>query len=141
MVSIKNIKELCNFSFNDSKYSSTYDGYKIECEDESNLLFLIRNGQACCENWGYLISEDDLDQFIGATIQNVTLTDDSLKSVELKLSKEINTEDLYNGGAIFFVNIHTDRGLLQFVAYNVHNGYYGHQVKIVSNFLNYSTIL
>jgi hypothetical protein len=31
-----------------------------------------------------------------------------------------------------FVNIETSRGTLQFIAYNRHNGYYGHKVKIDS---------
>jgi hypothetical protein len=37
--------------------------------------------------------------------------------------------DLDKGEAVF-VNFETDRGTLQFTAYNGHNGYYGHTVYI-----------
>lgn len=33
-----------------------------------------------------------------------------------------------------FINVETTNGLLQFVAYNEHNGYYGHEVKLVSKY-------
>ena len=33
-------------------------------------------------------------------------------------------------GGVMFVNLETDMGTLQFVAYNEHNGYYGHEAKV-----------
>lgn len=33
-----------------------------------------------------------------------------------------------------FINVETTRGLLQFAAYNEHNGYYGHDVLLVSKY-------
>ena len=40
-----------------------------------------------------------------------------------------------------FVNVETDKGLLQFVAYNEHNGYYGHEACVISKHLNESEYL
>ena len=45
-------------------------------------------------------------------------------------------EYLDSGGAMF-VNLETSEGLLQFVAYNAHNGYYGHEAVLVSKQLNH----
>lgn len=42
-------------------------------------------------------------------------------------------EDL-DAGSAMFINVETTNGLLQFVAYNEHNGYYGHEVKLVSKY-------
>jgi hypothetical protein len=42
-------------------------------------------------------------------------------------------EDL-DAGSAMFINVETTKGLLQFVAYNEHNGYYGHEVKLVSKY-------
>ena len=41
-------------------------------------------------------------------------------------------------GGVVFVNFDTSAGLFQLVAYNQHNGYYGHEVLVVSNELNES---
>ncbi len=40
-----------------------------------------------------------------------------------------------------FVNLETNVGLLQFVAYNSHNGYYGHDAVLVSKQLNLTEAL
>lgn len=42
-------------------------------------------------------------------------------------------EDL-DAGSAMFINVETTKGLLQFVAYNEHNGYYEHEVKLVSKY-------
>jgi hypothetical protein len=40
-----------------------------------------------------------------------------------------------------FVDIETDRGVLQFVAYNAHNGYYGHKARVQSTQLRHTVTL
>ena len=42
--------------------------------------------------------------------------------------------NLLDAGSAMFINVETTNGLLQFVAYNEHNGYYGHEVKLVSKY-------
>lgn len=42
-------------------------------------------------------------------------------------------EDL-DAVSAMFINVETTKGLLQFVAYNEHNGYYVHEVKLVSKY-------
>jgi len=103
------------------------DGFVITT-DAQVIKLGIDNCQCCCENWGYFMSEDDLNDFIGANLITVKVTDTALKTWE-------EIEDMYEGDAMF-VNLETTNGLLQFVAYNEHNGYYGHEACVVSKQVN-----
>lgn len=100
------------------------DGFVIQT-DAKAISILINTSQCCCENWGYLSTLDDLSDFNGASIDSVYMTDDRLESTDLKLDDVcVSVESCY------FVNISTNRGVMQFTVYNEHNGYYGHGVKI-----------
>ena len=106
---------------------SEYDGYEINT-DENQYYVLINNGQSCCEDWGYLSSDDNLDYFVGAELIEVKLTDVALNQ---KVVEESNYYD--DGGGIQFVDFVTDKGVLQLAVYNAHNGYYGHSILIAKN--------
>lgn len=114
-------------------YTQSCDGYKITT-DKQEILIGISNGQSCCENWGYLTSQDDFDDFIGATLVDVRTVDEALNVESIK-----DADSSY--GSFMFVNLETNRGTLQFVLYNEHNGYYGHDAVVVSNQLKYETTL
>lgn len=107
------------------------DGYNI-ITDKQTIFVGISNGQNCCEDWGYLMTEDNLDDFAGAELKTIEIVDKCLKKEKMR--------DLYDGCAMF-VNFETDRGTLQFVAYNEHNGYYSHEAVVVSKQLNHSVDL
>lgn len=47
---------------------------------------------------------------------------------------------LYDGD-VLFVDLITSEGVLQFVAYNAHNGEYGHHAVVISNQIHYETSL
>lgn len=115
----------------DGEHWSKMSGYAITT-DKQVVKMLIDDFQSCCESFGYFMSEDDLTQFIGAELLEITLTDTALNT-EKFVSLEMNAEPphVYEGG-VMFVNIHTAAGTLQFVAYNEHNGYYGHDAKVIS---------
>lgn len=102
----------------------SYDGFIITLEDDTQIKMGISSQQSCCENWGYLISEDDLEEFVGADYLRVQVVDEALETVE---------ENGDYSGSCMFVNIETSRGVLQFVAYNDHNGYYGHSAVVIEN--------
>lgn len=97
------------------------DGYMITTT-KTTVRLGISNNQDCCEDWGYLMSEDNLDEFIGATLHSVDVTDEELGSNSV--------QEIYEGG-VMFVNLATSMGTLQFKAYNSHNGYYGHMASVV----------
>lgn len=100
-----------------------YDGVHIKTE-KNDIYFLISNGQNCCEDWGYLCSEseDNYKEFIGAEYRGYN-------SVETDLVKSIKGDyDYASSGGTMFLNVKTNKGVLQFAVYNFHNGYYGHKV-------------
>ena len=101
-----------------------YDGYRIVCDDGKDVKMGISNDQNCCENWGYLTSEDDLQKYVGAELLSVKVVDEAL-NVE-------TCPDVYEGG-VTFINVETSKGMFQFVAYNEHNGHYSHDCVLIEN--------
>jgi hypothetical protein len=98
-----------------------YDGYKITT-DKRELNVAVNNSQSCCESWGYMSSEDDLQSFVGAALLKI-------ESVDTALNAKSDPGDIYEGTA-YFVNFYTSRGMFQLAVYDSHNGYYGHAFKI-----------
>lgn len=145
MEKILNIEECFGFTVKDSW--GEQDGFKITTT-EQEIYLVIDNMQCCCENWGYFMSEEkDINKFIGSVLINIKITDSLTKTIEKEiLSKnefnlnEDGTIDIYEGD-IMFVDLETSNGVLQFVAYNEHNGYYGHEAYIISKQLSYSQCL
>lgn len=103
-----------------------FDGYEIET-DKQKYYVLIENGQSCCENWGYISSNDNLSDYIGKYLTEVTLVDQALDTIKV--------DDLYvNDNQIQFINFNFDDGdILQLAVYNSHNGYYGHSILIAKD--------
>lgn len=106
---------------------SQYEGYEI-ITSKQTIRVGISSGQSCCENFGYLTTNDNLQDFIGANLRAIKIVDQALKIV-------VPLSDLYEGGAMF-VNFETSKGVMQLVAYNSHNGYYGHEAVLISQQLN-----
>lgn len=115
------------------KYEETYsmEGFKVTT-DKQEILVGISSYQSCCENFGYFMTNDNIDDFVGASLNSVHITDDLLK---------VEDFDKKYSGQVMFVNFETSKGTLQFVAYNDHNGYYGHQGVIISEQLSHNEIL
>lgn len=111
----QNLNTICGFS--------SMDGYKITT-DKHLFFVLIDNGQSCCEDWGYLSSDDDLEYYIEADLVSVDLVDSALNQKVLDASGEYGYEE----GGIKFINFKTSKGVLQLAVYNAHNGYYGHGI-------------
>lgn len=100
-----------------------FDGYEITTNKQI-IQFGIDNCQRCCESWGYFSSEDNLNEFIGAELLDIQLTDTALNTKKFEgLSSEDN---------LMFVTFETNKGFFQLTAYNGHNGYYGHDAVIIS---------
>lgn len=107
-------------------HNDRYSGYEIKTNTRT-ITAAIANYQSCCESWGYLMSQDDFSEFIGRKLIGVKVVDDKLQVYPFEQSHD--QEDL----TAMFVNFETDNGTLQFVAYNSHNGYYGHEVFLKSD--------
>jgi len=75
-------------------------------------LKMFDDGQSCCE-YRYMSTDDDLNEFKGAT-----LLDFELKNVS-------NIENEYEVHEIQFLDVKTSNGVFQMANHNEHNGYYG----------------
>ena len=115
----------------EATFDRFFDGYQITTNKQIIKLG-ISNGQSCCEEWGYFMSEDNFDRFIGSELLGVEIVDNCLSVKKV--------EHVYKGSTMF-VNIKTSVGLLQFTAYNDHNGYYGHDAVVISEQLKYEETL
>lgn len=104
-----------------------YDGYRVDT-DKQSIYVLIDNEQSCCESWGYLSSDDDLSRYVGAGLRNLAITDEGLNTRMVDAGKEAKSDS----GGIVFVTFDTTVGPFQLACYNGHNGYYGHEVHIIS---------
>ncbi len=113
------------------------DGYKITT-DKQEILILISNGQSCCESWGYFSSNDDFSDFIGSDLLEIKTVDTALNVSAM--TKAVGEYGVCDGG-LLFVNLETNKGTLQFAAYNSHNGYYGHSAYLISKQLTHETTL
>ena len=103
-----------------------FEGFQVVTNKQAIKLG-ISNEQCCCENWGYFMTngDDDLEEFKGASLLSISTTDSALNV------KKLEDKKLYEP-CLMFVNLNTDRGVLQFTAYNEHNGYYGHSAIVIS---------
>jgi len=108
-----------------------YEGFEV-VTSQQRIFLGISNSQSCCEDWGYFWSNDATEDFIGAELRNVKITDQCLNTEKAPKVYE---------GDVMFVTLETDRGDLQFVAYNEHNGYYGHSAIVRSTQLTVDEVL
>lgn len=114
--------------------------------NEQTITLAIDDESSCCESWGYFLTEDDTEKFIGAELRGVSITDTNRSGRRFitgwgdEKGDDRPTEHL-DEGDVMFVDIETDRGVLQFVAYNAHNGYYGHTARVSSKQLEHEVTL
>lgn len=66
MEKIVEITEVNNVNF--GYKSKDFDGYCIETNIRK-IYFVISNNQCCCEDWGYLTSEDNFNDYIGSKLK------------------------------------------------------------------------
>lgn len=114
-------------------------GFEVVTDKQSIKLYIDNEG-SCCEEWGYFWCNDNPQEFIGAGLRTVSLTDTALNEVQMK-ANNLNPNEKWFQGSVMFVNLETDKGTLQFVAYNEHNGYYGHEAKVQCTQLTHMEIL
>jgi hypothetical protein len=138
MERILRIEEVSNFCPKGAESYSSHDGFQI-ITDKQTITLSIDNGQSCCESWGYFLTEDDTARFCGAELRDIAITDKNRSARQFGYRYEDTDDDksfmLYDGD-VMFVDIKTSEGILQFVAYNAHNGYYGHTAIVSSSQLS-----
>jgi len=151
--SITEIETTRPAEWSNTDYENSYGGYRITT-DEQEINLLISNDQSCCEKWGYFFCNEEVDEFVGAELHSISLTDTALhtetfwekapKATSYNYENKVRVPREFGADAfeqLMFVNLETDRGTLQFVAYNDHNGYYGHQARVESKQLTHTESL
>lgn len=113
---------------------NTFMGFQI-VTDSQTIQIGISNEQSCCEDFGCIITNDETEEFIGSELLSIAIVDCALNN------KKIEEIEFLDCGDAMFVNLETSAGLLQFVAYNGHNGYYGHGAVLISKQLNHEEVL
>jgi hypothetical protein len=78
-----------------------------------------------------MTTNDDLKEFEESELISVEVVDKSLNVKKIE-------ESGFDEGEAMFVNFNTSKGLMQLVAYNSHNGYYGHEAVLVSTQLSHT---
>ena len=96
------------------------------CEGQGAYYFLISSFQQCCENCGYLSSNDNLEDYIGLELISIDVVDTACN----KIANFLNEENIYEAECMF-INLKFKFDELQFAVYNSHNGYYGHSVLFI----------
>lgn len=116
-------------------FEQSFDGWIIKTTKRT-IQILVNSDQCCCEDWGSIVSEDNVKYFIGSELLSIESVDKACNS------KNMENIEVYEG-SIMFLNVNTDKGLLQFAVYNAHNGYYGHYafIKTIQNEDNKETII
>lgn len=114
-------------------------GYKV-ITNKQEIELSIDNGQSCCETFGFFWCNDNPQDFVGAKVRGISLTDTELNEAKMK-QHDIDPSSEYFEGGVMFVNIDTNKGILQFVAHNEHNGYYGHDAYVKSTQLTHEEML
>jgi hypothetical protein len=102
-----------------------YDGYRV-ITDTHEIVCYIDNYHQCSEEFGYILTEDEISQFIGSKLLKCEHVDTDCNKEQL--INIVNFNDYDECIDTMFIDFVTSNGLLQFVAYNAHNGYYGHKV-------------
>jgi hypothetical protein len=134
IISIEEIEDTkVKINANEETYSVEAEGYKVQT-DKHEYMVLISSQRNCCEDYGYLISEDNYSQFIGSNITEIRITDVALNQAVIdKTGFYGSEEDGDKSLNIQFVDFCTDRGVFQLAVYNAHNGYYGHEIMFVKD--------
>lgn len=111
-----------------------FEGYQI-LTNQQTIRIGISDVQCCCEDFGCIITNDDITDFLKSNLKSITIVDQALDH------KKIDQLEYLDSGGAMFVNLETSQGLLQFVAYNSHNRYYGHDAVLISKQLNKEQVL
>lgn len=102
-----------------SAMNKTISALRLDTEDilhigfsDGSELSARDDGQSCCEH-RYMVTDDALEHYIGATFTGAELRDAP------------NEPDDYGDHEVQFLLINTSAGPITFASHNEHNGYYG----------------
>jgi len=92
--------EETNFKISEKDYEN-YEGFQV-ITDEQTIRIGISSGQSCCENYGYMTTNDDLKEFEGAELI-------SIESVDKALNVKMIEQEHFDESEAMFVNFNTTK--------------------------------
>lgn len=95
--------------------AASFDGEVNLVFEDGKRLRLADDGQSCCEA-RYMRTDDDVPSIVGQTLRGI-------ERVEAAQPEVDENEDSRH--EVCFLEIRTDKEVIQFSFHNEHNGYYG----------------
>jgi len=90
------------------------DGGQLQILLDTNMTLKLQDAaRSCCES-RYMITDDNLDELVGATLTGLEIVDS--RETEKESGDVVETQ---------FLKVITDKGTATIANYNSHNGYYG----------------
>ena len=120
----------------ETRPDDTYTGVCINTTQQT-IKCLITNFASCCEEFDVQLHNADnlrAHDMIGAEIESVSWGDKIAGQFDFDTGGPRPSSCAYDDTAI--VNVVTNKGLFQLIAFNEHNGYYPHDVYV--EWRNYS---
>ena len=125
------MKEIIKEIKQDIFYHKTrYEGFIIKTNKQV-IQVGIEESQQCCECSGYLTTNDNINYFLEAELKEIIEVDEYFNTKEFDV-KAFEAGFYMENTQMIFINFNTNKGTLQFIAYNEHNGYYSHNVFLSS---------
>jgi len=105
-------------------------GFKVSTSDDKTIVLGILSQSICGEQFGcevYDCLKDGEESFIGAELLDIRLDEDATH-VEDAMNHILKDSKMRmdDGDVWISLSLHTDRGVMVIIAYNIHNGYYPH---------------
>ena len=101
----------------------SFEGFVVTT-NKRRIRMGVSVDKSCCEVTGYFTSEDDPKSFVGKQLVTISVVDTMLNK------RQIDRLEYLDQGGVMFVNLNCTDDTLQFVVYNAHNGYYGHEALV-----------
>ena len=109
---------ISNIVSHTSRYNQEIIGYTFTMNDNQKIRLKISAEKNCCEKFGVYV-DSPVESFIGAKYQGIDVGPvEPIDGEEEEKSRQI------------IIHIHTDMGTISIRFYNIHNGYYKHDVSI-----------
>ena len=133
-MTIERIKEINHLSQDGERWRE-YEGYEIVTNKQKIVIAIEKKSKYC--TFGYFWAKENLNDFLNTefkTIDIIWANNQAIERVNVKLEGESGIKPRYNNVRI--INLHTGKGLLQFILYH-YNAVYDdvHKIKIECNYV------
>ena len=80
---------------NTTQLIETFDGFSI-ITNRQEIILAISNKQQCCEDAGYFMTNDNVEDFLNSELLSIDFVDGELKTHTMKTTETITYQDGHN---------------------------------------------